>query len=53
MPINPVQFAYSVCYEFLCYLVSAFPMSNLGLRDQLRCLLGHPSALVTPHWLLV
>ena len=28
MPINPVQFAHSVCDEFLRYLFSAFPLSD-------------------------
>jgi hypothetical protein len=48
MPINPVQFAHSVCGEFLRYLFSAFPLSDPDLRDQFRRLLDRPSSLDTP-----
>src|SRR6267143_1745727 len=35
MPINPVQFAHSVCDEFLRYLFSAFPLSDPELAGYL------------------
>jgi len=48
MSINPVQFAHSVCDEFLRYLFSAFPLSDPDLRDQFRKLLDRPSSLDIP-----
>jgi len=48
MPINPVQFAHSVCDEFLRYLFSAFPLSDPELADQARKLLERPSSLDIP-----
>jgi ATP-dependent helicase YprA (DUF1998 family) len=48
MPINPVQFAHSVCDEFLRYLFSAFPLSDPELADQARALLTRPSSLDIP-----
>jgi len=48
MSINPVQFAHSVCDEFLRYLFSAFPLSDPDLRDQFRRLLDRPSSLDMP-----
>src|SRR5262249_44240454 len=48
MPINPVQFAHSVCDEFLRYLFSAFPLSDPDLREQFRLLLERPSSLDIP-----
>ncbi len=48
MPINPVQFAHSVCDEFLRYLFSAFPLSDPELASQARKLLERPSSLDIP-----
>src|ERR1700679_3979197 len=48
MPINPVQFAHSVCDEFLRYLFSAFPLSDPELAGQARKLLDRPSSLDIP-----
>jgi len=48
MPINPVQFAHSVCDEFLRYLFSAFPLSDPELAEQARRLLERPSSLDIP-----
>src|SRR5208337_1764009 len=48
MPINPVQFAHSVCDEFLRYLFSAFPLSDPELAKQARKLLERPSSLDIP-----
>jgi hypothetical protein len=48
MPINPVQFAHSVCGEFLRYLFSAFPLSDPDLAAQAKKLLKRPSALDIP-----
>ncbi|HAV32787.1 MAG TPA: hypothetical protein DCX79_12355 [Planctomycetaceae bacterium] len=48
MPINPVQFAHSVCDEFLRYLFSAFPLSDPELAQQARSLLERPSSLDIP-----
>ena len=48
MPINPVQFAHSVCDEFLRYLFSAFPLSDPELAQQARNLLERPSSLDIP-----
>jgi ATP-dependent helicase YprA (DUF1998 family) len=48
MPINPVQFALSVCDEFLRYLFSAFPLSDPELAQQARSLLERPSSLDIP-----
>src|SRR5271166_3007141 len=36
MPINPVQFAHSVCDEFLRYIFSAFPITDPDLATQAR-----------------
>ncbi len=47
-PINPIQFAHSVCDEFLRYLFSAFPLSDPELADQARQLLERPSSLDIP-----
>ncbi len=44
MPINPVQFAHSVCDEFLRYIFSAFPLSDPDLAKQAHDnLKGHTS----------
>src|SRR5262249_10547902 len=48
MPINPVQFAHSVCDEFLRYLFSAFPLTDPDLAAQARKLLERPSSLDIP-----
>jgi ATP-dependent helicase YprA (DUF1998 family) len=48
MPINPVQFAHSVCDEFLRYLFSAFPLADPELARQARTLLERPSSLDIP-----
>jgi hypothetical protein len=48
MPINPVQFAHSVCDEFLRYLFSAFPLSDPELSQQAKQLLERPSSLDIP-----
>jgi ATP-dependent helicase YprA (DUF1998 family) len=48
MPINPVQFAHSVCDEFLRYLFSAFPLTDPDLAEQARKLLQGPSSLDMP-----
>ncbi len=48
MPINPVQFAHSVCSEFLRYLFSAFPLADPELAGQARKLLERPSSLDIP-----
>ena len=48
MPINPVQFAHSVCDEFLRYLFSAFPLADPELAKQARNLLERPSSLDIP-----
>jgi hypothetical protein len=48
MPINPVQFAHSVCDEFLRYLFSAFPLADPELAKQARKLLERPSSLDIP-----
>ncbi len=48
MPINPVQFAHSVCDEFLRYLFSAFPLSDPELAEQAQALLDRPSSLDIP-----
>ena len=47
MPINPVQFAHSVCDEFLRYFFSAFPLSDPDLAKQARKLPQGP--LVARH----
>ena len=45
MPINPVQFAHSVCDEFLRYIFSAFPITDPELAEQARKnLKGHTVA---------
>lgn len=48
MPLNPVQFAHSVCDEFLRYIFSAFPISDPDLQRQARQLLERPSSLDIP-----
>jgi hypothetical protein len=48
MSINPVHFAHSVCDEFLCYLFSAFPLSDPELAEQAKKLLERPSSLDIP-----
>jgi ATP-dependent helicase YprA (DUF1998 family) len=48
MPINPVQFAHNVCDEFLRYIFSAFPLSDLELAEQAKKLLDRPSSLDIP-----
>lgn len=48
MAINPVQFAHSVCDEFLRYIFSAFPISDPELEKQARKLLERPSSLDIP-----
>ena len=48
MAINPVQFAHSVCDEFLRYIFSAFPLSDPELATQTRKLLERPSSLDIP-----
>src|SRR5262249_38542935 len=48
MAINPVQFAHSVCDEFLRYLFSAFPLSDPELSEQVHRLLERPSSLDIP-----
>ena len=34
MPINPVQFAHSICDEFLRYIFSAFPITDPNLATR-------------------
>lgn len=48
MPMNPVQFAHSICDEFLRYLFSAFPLSDPELAEQARRLLERPNSLDIP-----
>lgn len=48
MALNPVQFAHSVCDEFLRYLFSAFPLSDPDLKGQFQRLLERPSSLDMP-----
>jgi len=48
MPINPVQFAHSICDEFLRYVFSAFPLSDPELAQQAKKLLERPSSLDIP-----
>ena len=48
MPINPVQFAHSVCDEFLRYIFSAFPLSDPELAEQARKKLKGRSSLDIP-----
>ena len=48
MAINPVQFAHSVCDEFLRYIFSAFPLSDPDLAKQARQALERPSSLDIP-----
>jgi ATP-dependent helicase YprA (DUF1998 family) len=48
MPINPVQFAHSICDEFLRYIFSAFPLSDPQMELQARRLLERPSSLDIP-----
>jgi len=48
MPINPVQFAHSICDEFLRYIFSAFPLSDPEMASQAKQLLERPSSLDIP-----
>ncbi|HQZ66691.1 MAG TPA: hypothetical protein PLY87_16480, partial [Planctomycetaceae bacterium] len=48
MAINPVQFAHSICDEFLRYIFSAFPLSDPQMESQARKLLERPSSLDIP-----
>lgn len=45
MPINPIQFAHSVCDEFLRYIHSAFPLTDPNLAAQARRMFEAPSSL--------
>ena len=48
MPINPVQFAHSVCDEFLRYIFSEFPLSDPQMESQAKELLMRSSSLDIP-----
>jgi len=48
MPINPVQFAHSVCDEFLRYIFSAFPITDPDLATQARKKLRGKTSLDIP-----
>jgi ATP-dependent helicase YprA (DUF1998 family) len=48
MPINPVQFAHSICDEFLRYIFSEFPLSDPQMEAQARALLKGPTSLDMP-----
>ncbi len=48
MPINPVQFAHSVCDEFLRYIFSEFPLSDPQMESQSKELLERSSSLDIP-----
>ncbi len=48
MPINPVQFAHSVCDEFLRYIFSEFPLSDPQMESQAKSLLKQASSLDMP-----
>ncbi len=48
MPINPVQFAHSVCDEFLRYIFSEFPLSDPQMESQAKELLQRSSSLDIP-----
>jgi ATP-dependent helicase YprA (DUF1998 family) len=48
MPINPVQFAHSVCDEFLRYIFSEFPLSDPQMESQAKELLKRSSSLDIP-----
>ncbi len=48
MPINPVQFAHSVCDEFLRYIFSEFPLSDPQMEWQAKDLLRGTSSLDIP-----
>jgi hypothetical protein len=48
MPINPVQFAHSVCDEFLRYIFSEFPLSDPQMESQAKELLERSSSLDIP-----
>ncbi len=48
MPINPVQFAHSICDEFLRYIFSAFPITDPDLATQARQKLRGKTSLDIP-----
>ena len=48
MPINPVQFAHSICDEFLRYIFSEFPLSDPQMESQAKELLQRSSSLDIP-----
>jgi ATP-dependent helicase YprA (DUF1998 family) len=48
MPINPVQFAHSICDEFLRYIFSEFPLSDPQMESQAKELLKRSSSLDIP-----
>jgi len=48
MPINPVQFAHSICDEFLRYIFSEFPLSDPRIESQAKELLKRSSSLDIP-----
>ena len=48
MPINPVQFAHSVCDEFLRDIFSEFPLSDPQMESQAKELLERSSSLDIP-----
>jgi ATP-dependent helicase YprA (DUF1998 family) len=48
MPINPVQFAHSVCDEFLRYIFSESPLSDPQMESQAKELLERSSSLDIP-----
>jgi hypothetical protein len=48
MPINPVQFAHSVCDEFLRYIFSEFPLSDPQMETQAKALLKGANSLDIP-----
>ena len=48
MPINPVQFAHSICDEFLRYIFSAFPITDPNLATQARQKLRGKTSLDIP-----
>jgi hypothetical protein len=47
-PINPIQFAHSVCDEFLRYIFSEFPLSDPQMETQAKELLKRSSSLDIP-----
>ncbi|MCA9135396.1 MAG: DEAD/DEAH box helicase, partial [Planctomycetales bacterium] len=48
MPINPVQFAHSICDEFLRYIFSEFPLSDPQMESQAKALLKGSNSLDIP-----